>query len=398
MSAPLLRGLRVVELSAFVAAPLAGTLLTELGAEVVRVDPIGGGVDRYRWPLHHGTSVYWAGLNQGKRSVTVDMRSAEGARIVGDLIAAAGTCITNLPPQKWMAYDALRAKRPDVVQVVLSGNGDGSIAVDYTVNAATGFPWVTGPESATGPVNHVLPAWDVIAGHSIATAVVAAELHRARTGEGQLVRLSLADVALATAAHLGFLGEAQLGTERGRYGNNIYGSYGHEFQTADGRWLIVASMTPRHWDSLVAATDSKAEFAALEARSGVDLHHDASRFVHRAEISAVFAPWFAGRTLADAARALDEHGVLWGPYQTFTQLLADDPRASAANPMLNEVRHPGLPPVRAAGSPLFFSGADHLPASPAPAVGGDTRGVLREWLGLDDGALDALAKERIVAA
>src|ERR1700704_4103591 len=209
MGVGILSGLRVVEISAFVAAPLGGATLAAMGADVIRVDPPGGGVDIGRWPLHEGRSLYWAGLNQGKRSVTIDMKTARGQALVTDLIAHAGTLLTNLPLRDWSSYERLSAKRRDLIMAVITGNADGSTAVDYTVNAASGFPWVTGPVGWDGPVNHVLPAWDALTGYLVAAGIVAAELHRVRTGEGQLVQLSLSDVALSIAGHLGLIAEAQ---------------------------------------------------------------------------------------------------------------------------------------------------------------------------------------------
>jgi 2-methylfumaryl-CoA isomerase len=226
-AAPLLAGLRVVELSAFVAAPLGGATLAALGADVIRVDPPGGGIDIDRWPLHRGRSLYWAGLNQGKRSVTIDTRSEAGRRQVSKLIAApgegGGIVLTNLPVKGWNSYQELSKLRPDLIMVVITGDRDGGTAVDYTVNAAVGFPWLTGPEDHDGPVNHVLPAWDGMTGFLAAFAILAAERHRRLHREGQLVELSLADVAMAIAGHLGLLGEAILEPEpRGRFGNHVY--------------------------------------------------------------------------------------------------------------------------------------------------------------------------------
>ena len=168
MGVGILGGLRIVEISAFVAAPLGGATLAAMGADVIRVDPPGGGVDIGRWPLHRGRSLYWAGLNQGKRSVTIDMRQDSGQEKVAKLITApgegGGIFLTNLPVLGWNSYDTLKKLRGDLIMVVITGNRDGSAAVDYTVNAALGFPFVTGPEDAEGPVNHVLPAWDAMTG------------------------------------------------------------------------------------------------------------------------------------------------------------------------------------------------------------------------------------------
>src|SRR5207302_7743089 len=273
-----------------VAAPLAGATLASLGAEVVRIDPPGGGIDANRWPLHAGRSLYWAGLNQGKRSVNLDTRTEKGQQLATRLIVEAGMVLTNLPTAPWSAYERLRTLRPDLIMAALTGNPDGSTAVDYTVNAAVGFPFVTGPEGWEGPVNHVLPAWDALAGHHLATGLIAAELHRSRTGEGQLLRLSLADVALSTASRLGLVAEAQLTAEpRGRYGNDLYGSYSHDFKTADGRHLILVALTPRQWKSVVDATGMAEEMDRLTAELGVDLRLEGDRFTARAEISALLA-------------------------------------------------------------------------------------------------------------
>lgn len=111
--APPLAGVRVVEISSFVAVPLAGMTLAQLGAEVIRVDPIGGAADYHRWPLaESGASIYWAGLNKGKRSVAADMRSPEGQRLVQRLITDSGILITNVAGRQWHSYETLSAQRP----------------------------------------------------------------------------------------------------------------------------------------------------------------------------------------------------------------------------------------------------------------------------------------------
>lgn len=136
-----LRGLRVVELSSYVATPLCGMTLAQLGADVIRVEPVGGAVDRTRWPLAaSGTSLYWSGLNKGKRAIEVDLSREEGRRLVADLVVRAGIVVSNADRFRELSYAALRARRPDVIHVLLTGRRDGEAAVDYTVQAATGFP------------------------------------------------------------------------------------------------------------------------------------------------------------------------------------------------------------------------------------------------------------------
>lgn len=384
-SAPnhLLSGLRIVELSAFVAAPLAGATLASLGADVIRVDPPGGGIDIDRWPLHEGKSLYWAGLNQGKRSVTIDTRTDEGREQVTRLITApgadAGIVLTNLPVADWNSYARLSKLRPDLIMLVITGDRDGRPAVDYTVNAALGFPWVTGPEGHEGPVNHVLPAWDAMTGFLAAMAILAADRHRRATGEGQLVELSLADVGLSVAGHLGLLGEAVLNEEpRGRFGNHVYGTFGRDFATRDGRHVMVLALTPRQWRSLGEATGLTDRLREIEAQNGLDFRREGDRWRGRQHICELLEGWISRRDLGEIRGAFEASGVLWGPYQTFKELVAGDPRASLANPMFAEIEHPGLGRYLTAGSPLRFSARAPVPPSPSPSLGQHTEGVLRE--------------------
>ncbi len=403
MTTPVLDGLRVVEGSAFVAAPSAGMTLAQLGADVIRYDQIGGGIDADRWPLTaDGRSLYWAGLNKGKRSLAVDLRSPEGRELVTALIASPGTgggiFLTNFPATGWTSYEALRQRRDDVIVLAVTGNRDGSTAVDYTVNCAVGYPFVTGAADAGEPVNHVLPAWDLITGQTIVVGLLAAERHRTRTGQGQRVTLALSDVAVATVAHLGHVGEAQVNhTERARLGNDLYGAFGRDFPTADGRRVMVVAISLRQWQNLLKATDLAEPMAHLGERLGRDLRVEGERFVARDEIGAVLAPWFAARPLAEVRAAFDAADVCWGPYQTFRQLVDDDPRAAAGGGLIDDVDQPGIGRYRAPASPLTFSALDRGPVVPAPALGQHTDEILAGVLGLAAHEIGGLHDRGVVA-
>ena len=267
----------MIEGSAFVAAPLGGMTLAQLGADVIRFDQIGGGIDFNRWPLApSGGSLFWAGLNKGKRSIQVDLRSPEGRELVGALVGApgpgGGILLTNFPARGWLDYDALRERRADLIMCALAGNPDGSSEVDYTVNPATGFPWATGPRDLAGPLNSVLPAWDAIMGGLAATGILAAERQRTRTGEGRLIRLALSDVAFAMVGNLGRIAEVQVGgQDAARDGNYLYGAFGHDFGTSDGRRVMVVALTGRQWTALVEVTGTAAAFRSLEGVTGHDV-------------------------------------------------------------------------------------------------------------------------------
>jgi len=398
-----LEGLRVIEGSAFVAAPLGGMTLAQLGADVIRFDQIGGGLDYQRWPVtRDGKSLYWPGLNKGKRSLAIDLRNPRAQELLAALITApgpdAGVFLTNLPARGWSAYEALKPKRSDLVMVLIQGNRDGSTAVDYTVNSAVGMPFATGPVGIEGPVNHLLPAWDMITGVSAALAVLAAERLRARTGQGQLIKLALADIAMAMVSHIGHVAEVQINdVDRPRYGNDIYGAFGRDFPTRDGRRVMVAIVTLRQWVGLVEATGIIDKVTRVEALFGVDLRREGDRFKVRDTIAALVGPWIAARDLAEVGRTFDKHGVLWGPYQTFRQMVESDPRCSTANPMFAMVEQPGIGRWLVPGSPLDFTQLGRLPPKRAPRLGEHTDEILAGVLGLPDHEIARLHDDKVVA-
>jgi 2-methylfumaryl-CoA isomerase len=394
----ILRGLTVVEGSAFVAAPLGGMTLAQLGADVIRFDQLGGGLDYGRWPLaENGESLFWAGMNKGKRSLEVDLHSEQGRELVAACIAAAGAFLTNFPARGWLSYDVLRERRDDLIMVVLTGNRDGSSEVDYTVNPATGFPWATGPRGSAEPLNSVLPAWDITMGGLAATGLLAADRHRARTGEGQLVTVALSDVAFAMVGHLGRVAGATLGSrETPKDGNYLYGAFGNDFATADARRVMVVALTTRQWNSLLAVTGLAEAVAGIERAIGVDLQSVSSRFGARDLLAAVLKPWFEARTLDEVRAAFVGTGVSWGAYQTFKQLVGEDPRVSTENAMWQEVEHPGVGNYLMPGTPLDFSAIPRVPVRRAPALGEHTEAVLSELLGLSTAEIGRLVRDGVV--
>jgi 2-methylfumaryl-CoA isomerase len=399
----ILEGLRIVESAAFIAAPLGGMTLAQLGADVIRCDPIGGGLDYRRWPVtRDGQSLYWAGLNKGKRSIALDLNSPRGRELLTALVTApgpnAGLFITNFPAKGWLGYETLKTHRADLIMMNVLGNPDGSSAVDYTVNCAVGFPYATGPAGSAGAINHVLPAWDIATGSTAAVGLLAAERHRARTGKGQYVKLALSDVALAMAGNIGHIAEYEINGEvRPRMGNELYGALGRDFVTRDGKRVMVVAITPKQWQGLVEATGLAGGVAEIERRRGLDLAREGDRFQARGDLFPALETWIGGRDLGEVAAAFDRHGVCWGPYRDFGDLVREDPRCSPANPMFQRVEQPGIGRYLMPGSPLEFSGAPRVPVAPAPRLGEHTDQVLGEVLGLSAREIGALHDAKIVA-
>ncbi len=400
--ADILSGLRVIEGSAFVAAPFAGMTLAQMGADVIRFDRLRGGLDHHRWPVtSDGASLFWAGLNKGKRSIAVDMTTPAGREILTDLICApgpgGGIFLTNLRVRGWMDYEHLRAHREDVIIVTVLGTRDGGPAVDYTVNPGLGFPNATGPEGSTEPVCHVLPAWDCITGQTAAIGLLAAERHRRLTGQGQEVDIALKDVGLAMLGNLGIIGEVVVNDEdRPKYGNALYGAYGENFVTADGRRVMLVALTRRQWDQLKTCTGLGDELDALGQRLGVDLNLEGERFKARKEITAVLEPWFRARTAEEFGPVFDAAGVTWSLFRSFGEVVREDPDCSPDSPMFSVIEQPGIGAYPVPGTPLEFSAFPRREPRPAAVLGEHTDEILSTLLGMSDAEISALREARVV--
>ena len=402
MSGPL-SGMRVIEGSAFVAAPSGGMALAQLGAEVIRFDPIGGGLDYKRWPLtEDGFSLYWAGLNKGKKSIQVDLRSGEGQELLQALITApgedAGYFLTNFPAKGWPSYDNLCQRREDLIMLNVLGNHDGTTALDYTVNAAMGYPAVTGPEGFDGVINHVLPAWDIVCGQTAAMGLLAAGRHRERTGEGQFIQLALSDVALSAVAALGHIAEAQmLESERERIGNDLYGALGRDYGTSDSNRVIAVAITRKQWKALCSACEMTEAMEQLAAEEGLDLEeNEGDRFKVRDRIHPHIEQWCQTRTLEEVRQVWDDLGVCWGPYQTFNELVNQDRRVSETNPMFSTINQPGIGSYLSPKSPLNFQSILQSEPLVAPLLGEHTEEILGGTLNLSENEIGKLYDNKII--
>jgi 2-methylfumaryl-CoA isomerase len=402
----LLEGLRIIEASSFVASPTAGLYCAQMGAEVIRVDHKAGGLDYDRYMLTSGgRSLSWENLNRAKKSVALDLASAEGRELLVELAACTGNLITNLPEQSFLSHDAVAASQPGgapaLVSVRIMGWHDGRQAMDFTVNAASGYPLMCGPEdwgpATAPPVNQVLPAWDFITGAYGAFALLAAIRHRDVTGEGSELRVPLGDVAIGTMANSGAMAEMLYrGADRERLGNAIWGAFGRDFRSRDKVRFMVAALTAKQWNGLVAAIGVGDAIAALEGELGVRFADgDRPRFEHRHRLFALFQQQAGQCDWAELSARLAAHGATFERYRTMYEA-ANDPVLVADNPLFGP--SPANPsgfaypatrsfaniPGRAAGDP-----------APAPYLGQHTEEVLTDRLGLSSGTIGDLVDRGI---
>ena len=393
----LLDGLRIIEASSFVASPTAGLYCAQFGAEVIRVDQVGGGPDYRRWPVTEANdSLYWENLNRAKKSVALDLTQPQGRELLQALVRSTGQFITNFPADGFLSHATLAEGRQDLVTVRVMGWPDGAPALDYTVNNAVGYPMMTG--AGPEPVNHVLPAWDLLSGAYAAFALLAAIRRREQTGLGSEVRIPLSDVAIGTAANLGGVAEVlHNNANRSRLGNTVYGLFGRDFVTKDGVRSMIVVVTHRQWANLIAALGLMDAVGAVEAERGVSFaKDDGLRFEHRDALFPLFETAIGALDHAAMVTMFDAAGVVHSAYKTMldaahdSRLVGDNPIFSASDANPSGLAYP------AAGAFGTIPQMQRADAKPAPRNGQHSEEILSEALGLSSGEIARLIDSGII--
>jgi crotonobetainyl-CoA:carnitine CoA-transferase CaiB-like acyl-CoA transferase len=390
LSGPL-SGVRVVEYAQYVAGPLCGVLLADLGAEVVKVEPPGGDGYRHVLPVAPGIGRYFVPLNRGKRSVVLDLKTEEGRAASGRLAAGADVVLHNSPPDRARAFgldwDTLHAAAPSVVAGVVTSFGDsgplaGAPAYDLIAQARSGLLTSHASAGDRVPVRAGgIPMADLTAGFLLSSAVLAALLHARETGAGQVVSVSLLDAALAVqlqdlvwlegegadaapriadAPHL----EERAAEIAGGVGMNPYYRC---FAAADG-FVAVACLNVRQRRALLDLFDLAD--ATVEAPDLVP--DDPVVLAAKVELTSEIERRVAWRTAAHWLDALEAAGVPCGPVLV-RETVPADPQVIASG-LVADVEQPGLGTVRLLASVL--GGGKTRPVLPAPELGADTEAVL----------------------
>jgi crotonobetainyl-CoA:carnitine CoA-transferase CaiB-like acyl-CoA transferase len=395
MSLPL-TGVRVLDLTRVVSGPFCSMILGDLGAEVIKIEPPGKGDPvRQQGAIKNGLSWFFASFNRNKKSVTLNLRSAEGREIFSKLIAHSDVIVENFRPgvMESMGFgdEALKTINPNLIHGSVTGFGTTGPyrdrpAFDFIAQAITGFMSLNG--DADGPPQRVgPPISDLTSGLYAALGVVAAIARRERTGEGGSATVSLtgALTSLLGFHAAGFLATGELPERTGNF-HGIVSPYGI-FRTKDSE-IAIAPGNDAIYDRLLEA------LGAQELRDHPDFKTNDLRLRNRAAIFAEIEKRTRNETSEYWIEALNDAGVPCGPVNNLRDALVDDPQSKDQKTVVT-VEHPGFGDVSMLSSPLLFEGVK-LPVNlPAPRLGEHTDEIL-DRIGIQRDVADELRKKGVL--
>lgn len=399
----MLEGIRVIEYATYMAAPGAGSILSDWGAEVIKVEPPGGDPIR-KFFRTIGTDIQDNPVfdfdNRGKKSIALDTRSEAGQAILRDLAASADVFLTNVRPggltRSGLDYASLQDINPKLVYCSLTGYGLDGPDADRPGFDIASFWARSGAASATIPKGQEpFPCRTAFGDHttsiSAAAGICAALVEASRTGKGRLVEASLLRTALYTmgsdfAIQLFF---GRLGSTKSRHEQTV--PIMNFFRTADDHWLcVVARQGESDWAPICRVIGRK------DLIDDERFNTARARRANSRECVDVLDEGFGKLTRKDAASRLDEHAIAWSPVQTLAEA-AEDPQVRAAGGIVDIPSAGGDGSTYASpASPVRFPGADDGPKGPSPRFGEHSRSILAT-LGRDQSEIDSLVSAGTVS-
>lgn len=390
-----LTGIRVLDLTRIISGPYCTSILADMGAEVIKIEAPGEGDPiRRQGVIKDGLSWYFANYNRNKRSVTLDLYSAQGKEILRQLIPSCDVVIENYRPgimdKMGFGDEALKALRPDIIHCSINGFGTSGPyrdrpAFDFIAQAMSGFMSLNGGED-NPPMRAGPPISDLAAGLNGALGVVAALLRRERTGRGDSISVSLLSsmIGLLSFQASNYFASGELPPRTGN-DHGIVAPYGL-FETADGQ-VAIAPSNDAMYEKLLDALELP------ELRAHPDFRTNADRMLNRASIKAVIEARTRQKESHHWIERLNQFGVPCGQVLNLQEVF-DDPQV-ADQQMAIDVPHPDGQQVRMLGFPIKFADAPCQARSAAPALGADTDAVLED-LGLSRNRIRELREQGVV--
>ncbi len=392
-----LEGIRVLDLTRALAGPYCTMFLGDMGAEIVKVEQPGVGDDSRGWgpPFIGKESAYFLAINRNKKSLAVDMKTAEGVELVRRLADKADVIIENFRPgimdRFGLGEAELRTRNPRLIYASLSGFGaDGPMkdwpGYDLVIQAWGGFMSITGRPDGE-PTKVAVAIIDIVAGLMLGKAIIAALYARDRTGVGQKIDSSLLEAEVACLIPYGsdYLASGKVPGRNGNAHPNIV-PY-QSFNTANG-YMVIGAASEGNWQRLCQAI-GKSELA-----DDPRFAKNAQRVAHRQELIAILSEIFLQRDTDFWITLLSEAGIPCAPVQTIDQVFSN-PQVLCRD-MLLEVEHPAAGRVRMAGMPVKFSGTPVSLRLPPPMLGQHSEAVLDMWLGMRRDEIDELKRKRVI--
>jgi crotonobetainyl-CoA:carnitine CoA-transferase CaiB-like acyl-CoA transferase len=390
-----LDGIRVIDFGRYIAGPYCGALLGDLGAEVIRVERVGGGEDRWITPVTpDGVGAMYLQCNRGKRGMTLDVGAPEGREVVARLVRSADVVIANLPAATLrgmgLDYETLRTVRPDIILTTVNAWASGGewshkVGFDGLAQAASGNLYLSGPPGQ--PSRAAVPYVDFSTATIAALSTLAALLHRSSTGEGQLIEAALLRTAVTWNSPT-LIEQAMLGADRvSTHNRGQTAGPSDVYRTRDG-WLmclVLGSYQFDRWAHMIGRPD------LLDDDRFKD---DLGRGDHGEALSAYMAAWCADRTTQQCLDAMDADKVPGGPVLSPQELL-DLPHVRQVG-ILQDVEYPtAATPAPLAEFPAVLSGSPGTIRGRAPQLGEHTDEILHE-LGYDTSSIDRLRRDGVV--
>jgi len=393
-----LAGVRVLELAQIMAGPTCGMLLADMGADVIKVEKLPGGDDArgYREPRVNGVSAPFLMLNRNKRGIAIDLKRPEGRDVLLRMGRDADVVTENYRrgtlEKLGLGYDVLARINPGLIYCAVSGFGrEGpwrdKAGFDLIAQGFAGLMSITG-EPGGPPVKTGNSVADINAGILAAVGILAAFVHKLRTGKGQVVDTSLMEAALqqtywhaaayfATGKSPGATGSAHI----------LTAPY-QAFRTADG-WINIGGANQANWERIADVMGHP------EWRTDGRFADNSSRMANLEALVDAMNAVLAQRTTDDWLAAFDAAGVPAGPVHSVGEALSH-PQTHARD-MVVELDHAQAGRTRALGCPIHFSATPTRIDRAAPVLGEHTREVLREF-GYRDKEIDALAARGVIAS